>query len=57
MVQKNVIEKLEAGVTTGRHTTMLDNCHHLLSYVNDVLIGDHADGHVVNVDAHQDDNH
>ena len=38
MVQKNVIEKLEAGVTAGRHGTMLDNCSHLLAYISDVVV-------------------
>ena len=38
MVQKNVIEKLENGVTVGRHGTMLDNLSHLLNYVSDVIV-------------------
>ena len=38
MTQKNVIEKLENGVTAGRHGTMLDNCSHLLNYVSEVTI-------------------
>jgi hypothetical protein len=31
--QKNVIEKLEEGVASGRHAIMLENTFHLLSYV------------------------
>ena len=38
MTQKNVIEKLENGVTAGRHSTMLDNCSHLLNYISEVSI-------------------
>ena len=38
MTQKNVIEKLENGVTAGRHGTMLDNCSHLLNYISEVTI-------------------
>ena len=32
--QKNVIEKLEEGVTTGCHAVMLDNMCNVLSYVS-----------------------
>jgi hypothetical protein len=31
--QKNVIEKLEDGVSSGRHAIMVENTFHLLSYV------------------------
>ena len=31
--QKNVIEKLEDGIPSGRHAIMLENSFHLLSYV------------------------
>ena len=32
--QKNVIEKLEDGVTSGRHAIMVENTFHLLAYVS-----------------------
>ena len=38
MTQKNVIEKLENGVTAGRHSSMLDNCSHLLNYISELTI-------------------
>ena len=38
VVQKNVVEKLENGVSSGRHTIMLDNCSHLLNYISDIII-------------------
>lgn len=36
MVQKNVVEKMELGVMTGRHSVMLENIIHLLSYMSDI---------------------
>ena len=38
VVQKNVVEKLENGVSSGRHSVMLDNCSHLLNYISDIII-------------------
>ena len=38
VVQKNVVEKLEGGVSSGRHAVMLDNCAHLLNYIADMVI-------------------
>ena len=36
LVQKNVVGKLEQGVTSGRHTAMMENCSHLLNYICDL---------------------
>ena len=38
MVKKNVIKKLEAGVSGGRHNSLLDNSSHLLGYISSVII-------------------
>ncbi len=35
--QKNVIEKLEDGIPSGRHAVMVENSFHLLSYVSTSL--------------------
>ena len=38
LVQKNVVGKLEQGVTSGRHTAMMENCSHLLNYICDLVV-------------------
>ena len=37
-VQKNVLEKLEQGVNSGRHMLVLENTSHLLGYVSSVVL-------------------
>lgn len=35
--QKEILEKIEAGASTGKHRTMLDSTCHLLNYVSEVV--------------------
>jgi E3 ubiquitin-protein ligase UBR4 len=37
-LQKNVLEKLEQGVQTGRHTLVLENAAQLLNYISSVVL-------------------
>jgi E3 ubiquitin-protein ligase UBR4 len=38
IVQKNVIEKLEEGVGSGKHVSMVENACHLLNYVSQTAV-------------------
>ncbi len=37
LAQKNVIEKLQENVSTGKHQTMMESACYLMSYIGDIL--------------------